>query len=74
MKEESLIPEPLREAFKNFSSLKSDAEKKTFWIELAKSLKGVSPETLNQLLKEGLSTLSDAVDKLDDKVKKHLPA
>ncbi len=54
MKEESLIPEALKGAFKDFASLKSDQEKEVFWVELAKNLKGTSPETLGQLLREGL--------------------
>ena len=73
MNEESLIPEPLRKAFKDFSSLNTDLENKIFWTELAKNFRGHSPEILNKLLKEGLSTLSGAVDELDKKVKKHLP-
>lgn len=70
MKEELLIPEALRGAFKDFSLLKSDQEKALFWVELAKTFEETPPETINQLLTDGLLSLSDAVDELGHKVLK----
>ena len=66
---QEIIPKSLRNAFSQFTALKSDEEKKEFWKEMARNKDQFAPGTLDMEIEKGLIALSDRVDELLKKAK-----
>ncbi|MCF2506684.1 hypothetical protein L0663_25050 [Dyadobacter sp. CY107] len=69
MKDKRLIPETLQAAYREFSTLQSEEEKKDFFKKMTRDENQFAPGILEMHIKEGLSALSDRVDALLKKVK-----
>lgn len=66
---QEIIPKSLRNAFSQFTALKSDEEKLKFWKEMARNKDQFAPGTLDMQIQKGLIALSDRVDELLKKAK-----
>jgi hypothetical protein len=73
MNQQSLIPKFFQSTFDRYQSLQTDEEKAKFWEIWANENAGISPETLNQHLIEGLRLLSERTNELYLKVKAQQP-
>jgi hypothetical protein len=72
MKDNQPTAPDLSNWFLEFSSLKTEEERESFWQRINE--KSASREALTNHLLESLKSLSTNVDKLDEKVRSYLPA